>query len=382
MGKILILHDTFLYRGGGERLIIMMAKTLQADIASGFFSPGSYNLEEQGFTWKTFSLMPKIFLHEFTWMPKKLAFVCKNGLRHFGLKWAFNHNARELRRNYDTIILSGDCLSAVRHFKKQKMLYYCHTIPRYLFDQKEAYEKKIPSPILPIYKLLTRYFRKAYQEDLEAVKIILTNSKNTQARIKKFTGKDAEILYPPVDTDFFSPEKNGGQTIDKKKYFLSFARLSSIKRVDQIVLAFQKMPEECLIITYGQNDPERHTIAELARGFANIEMRCSPSDEELRELIRGAQATIYVPEDEDFGMIPIESMACGTPVIGVNEGGLRETIIDGETGILITSEQLEKNICDALQKFSDMHFYPNNCINRAYMFSLHTFQKRLKEYIQ
>ncbi|MCB9806641.1 glycosyltransferase [Candidatus Peribacteria bacterium] len=64
-------------------------------------------------------------------------------------------------------------------------------------------------------------------------------------------------------------------------------------------------------------------------------MRESPSDSELRELIRGAEATIYIPVDEDFGMSPVESMSCGTPVIGVNDGGLKETIIDGETGFLI-----------------------------------------------
>lgn len=290
MTRILVLHDTFLYRGGGERLILMIANALKADIASGFFSSGSYDLREQGFTGKMIPLMPSFFLHDFSWMPKKMAFVCKNGLRHFGLKWAFSVKTRKLKKEYDIIIMSGDCLSAVKNFKRKKVIYYCHTIPRYLFDQKEAYEKKVPKSMLMVYQYMTHTFRKSYLEDLKKIKILLTNSKNTQKRIKTFTKRDATILYPPVDTDFFKPttqdEQSKGQQVANKGYFLSFARLSSIKRVDRIVSAFQNMPQEKLILTYGKNDPEKEKIFGLIEGYKNISAICSPSDEELRELIR------------------------------------------------------------------------------------------------
>ena len=180
-------------------------------------------------------LMPSFFLHEFTWLPKSLAFVLKNGLRHFGLKWAFSVNTRQLAEKYDTIVLSGDCLSAIEHFQGKKILYYCHTIPRYLFDQREEYEKKVPKIMLYVYQFMTARFKKAYLRDLSKINNLLTNSKNTQKRIKYFTGRDADILYPPVDTAFFCPDTTSGI----KTYFLSFARLSSIKRVDRIVTAFQ-----------------------------------------------------------------------------------------------------------------------------------------------
>ena len=188
-----------------------------------------------------------------------MAFIFKNGLRHFGLKWAFSINARKLRNTYDTVILSGDCLSAIGHFQGKKIVYYCHTIPRYLFDQREQYEQKVPKAILPLYRVMTSVFRKAYLRDLSSIKNLLTNSKNTQKRIKTFTDRDADILYPPVDADFFCPP----EIPQEKSYFLSFARLSSIKRVDRIALAFQSMPEEKLIITYGKNDPEKANIESL-----------------------------------------------------------------------------------------------------------------------
>ena len=374
MPKTLIIHDTFLYRGGGERLVLMMANSLNADIASGFFSSWSYNLREQWFTGEMISLMPKFFLHEFTWLPKWLAFVMKNGLRHFGLKWAFSVKTKHLADDYDTVILSGDCLSSVWHFEGKKVIYYCHTIPRYLFDQREEYEKKVPKAMLYVYQFMTSRFKRAYLRDLGKIKTLVTNSKNTQKRIKFFTDRDADILYPPVDTDYFCPDNSPRE----KTYFLSFARLSSIKRVDRIVQAFQGLPNEKLIITYGKNDPDRTKIMALSEKYSNIEMRLSPSDSELRELIRWAKATIYVPVDEDFGMSPVESMSCGTPVIGVNDGGLKESIIDGVTGILIDPRCSPEDIKDAIQELPSKNITQEACIQRAHDFSLVTFTEKLQ----
>jgi glycosyltransferase involved in cell wall biosynthesis len=115
--------------------------------------------------------------------------------------------------------------------------------------------------MLYAYQIMTAVFKKAYLRDLSKIEKLVTNSKNTQKRIKTYTSRDAEILYPPVDTDFFCPR----EITTEKKYFLSFARLSSIKRVDRIVKAFQKMPEEHLIITYGKNDPEKSKIQSLVQ---------------------------------------------------------------------------------------------------------------------
>lgn len=118
--------------------------------------------------------------------------------------------------------------------------------------------------------------------------------------------------------------------------------------------AFQKMSEEKLILTYGKNDPEREKIFSMIEGYKNISAICSPDDEELRQLIQEATATIYVPVDEDFGMSPVESMSCGTPVIGVNDGGLKETIIDGKTGILIHSDCTPGDIAKAVKKIKTL----------------------------
>lgn len=228
--------------------------------------------------------------------------------------------------------------------------------------------------MLYVYQFMTSRFKKAYLHNLAKIKTLLTNSKNTQKRIKYFTGKDAEILYPPVDTNFFCPNN----TPRKKEYFLSFARLSSIKRVDRIVEAFQRLPDEKLIITYGKNDPEKTKITGMIQGYPNIEMILSPDDIQLRDLIRGAKATIYVPVDEDFGMSPVESMACGTPVIGVNDGGLKESIIDGVTGILIDPQCSPNHIQQAIEDLPNKNISESACVQRGYDFSLLTFTEKLR----
>lgn len=105
----------------------------------------------------------------------------------------------------------------------------------------------------------------------------------------------------------------------RKDFFLSFGRLAEFKRVDRIIDAFSQMPDKKLIITYGKNDPIKDELIQQAKGLSNIEFRTNVDDQEAIWLLSNALATIYIPKDEDFGMVPIESMACGTPVIGVDE---------------------------------------------------------------
>lgn len=107
-------------------------------------------------------------------------------------------------------------------------------------------------------------------------------------------------------------------------------------------------------------------------------MKESPSDEELRNLIRGAKATIYVPVDEDFGMSPVESMACGTPVIGVDDGGLKESIINGKTGILINAECSPEDISKAVVAIQTLGNLSSACIERGSDFSLIKFEQTLR----
>jgi glycosyltransferase involved in cell wall biosynthesis len=110
----------------------------------------------------------------------------------------------------------------------------------------------------------------------------------------EFTGRYSIVIYPPVDTGLFVPSD------ERLDYYLSYARLSTIKRIDVIVRAFQQMPDKKLIIHYGINDPQRREIEALIIGYPNIELIHLDTQEELRDKIARSLAVVYVPEDEDF----------------------------------------------------------------------------------
>jgi len=286
-----------------------MWKALKADIASWFFSQGSFNLRKEWFTGKIIPISSEVFT---------------KGLRHIKLKLSFLYKTKFIRE-YDTIIFSGDSISAVRNCSsKSKKIYYCHTPPRYLYDLHDLYKRKVPLYLRPLFLFACIIFRFLYEQDIKKMDLIVTNSLNTQSRIKEFLGLDSKVLYPPVDTKRFT-------LLWQKDYFLSFARLADAKRVDKIVEAFVRIPHERLIVIYGKNDPQKEKIFEISKWHANIDLITLENNDLLYEYIGYARATIYIPIDEDFGMSPIESMSAWKPVLWVNDGGLRETIIHKET---------------------------------------------------
>ncbi len=359
--KTIILHDTFLYKWGWERLIIMMWKVLGADIASGFFSEGSFDLRKEWFTWKMISVSSEIF---------------KKWFRHLKLKWAFLFKTKFLK-DYNIVIFSWDCISAVRNCtKSQKKIYYCHTPPRYIYDLNELYLKKINFLIRPVFKIGFYIFKTLYERDIKKMDLILTNSQNTKDRIKKFLWIDAEILYPPVDLKEFKYKWQWD-------YYLSFARLSTVKRVDRIVEAFKLMKDKKLIVIYGENDPQKQEVMELAKWYRNIEFITLPGNIGFTDYIGNSIATIYIPINEDFGMSPVESMSAWKPVVWVNEWWLKESIIDWKTGILIDSEAKIEDIINAVEfltpeKCLEMK---NDCEKRANDFSLEKFSERLNDLV-
>ncbi len=367
--KIAIIHDAFLYRGGGERLVTLMAKALDADLVSGFFSDGSFDPRALGFEGKTIALGKPVFVK---W------------LRHIVLKWRFFWNARILSE-YDTVIFSGDCLGASRHVHTNaKKIYYCHTPPRYLYDFRTRYLATLPFFLRPIFVIAFTFFARIYEKNLAQFDHIITNSKTVQKRLFDFTGYESEVIYPPTDMSRFAPSSH--PAIQPSNYFLSFARLSPPKRVDLIIEAFVQMPEKFLIFTYGKNDPMKDEIIAKIRNYKNITAIESPDDEKLISLIQHAMATIYIPVDEDFGMSPVESMACGTPVIGSAEWWLLETIIDGKTWKLIKIWDREawilnlKKVIEATTK-DEWQAMKNESIIRAREFSLEKFVERLQSII-
>ena len=241
----------------------------------------------------------------------------------------------EFLKDYDSLIFSGSVAPlAIKNSGATKNIYYCHTPPRFLYDLREYYLDTATLLQKPVLKALMHYLQPRYEDAIGRMDKVFANSINVQTRLKKYLNVEAEVLYPPCDTEGF-------EWMGEGDYFLSTARLEPLKRVDLIVEAFKKMPDKKLIVTSGGS--QLASLKQLAGDAKNITFTGWVSDTELRRLVGNCIATIYIPRDEDFGISPVQSLAAGKPVIGVNEGGLAETVRDFEDGILIsTSPSVEK----------------------------------------
>jgi len=361
--KILIIHDRFMFRGGAERLILIMARALQADIMTEFWIDGeTFNRAEA---------------------PSRLFILDKGNpayevFRYFRAQFNFLFRTRKIVRQYDLVIFSGNnCLITAWHLKtSQKRFVYCHSPVRHVFDLYKKFRTERPE----LWKKVVYYdlgawgIRLIYWLNIWHFKIVLANSKNTQDRLWKYCRKKSQIIHPPIQTNKFKWLAQGD-------YYLSFARVDKLKRVGDVVRAFQKMPDKKLIVASAGDDFEQ--VKKLANGFDNIKILGWQSDEELKELIGNCIATIYIPINEDFGMTPLEGMSAGKPCIGVDEGGLKESIIDEQTGKLIPAKYSIDDIIKAVNWLTKERalLMRENCQARAGKFSQEKFIKSIRELI-
>jgi glycosyltransferase involved in cell wall biosynthesis len=356
--RTLILHDYFLYKGGGERLIITLAKHLNADIATAFIAEDAFDPRDEGINtiqlYKEHKYLSKI--PGFRYIQVNLSFLFKNSFM----------------KDYDLIIHSGDTLTSLIRPMGKTHVAYMHTPPRHLFD---SYQDRINSYgflkklLFVPYAIFNRFRWKWLSKRFD---LIITNSETVQKRIKKYLKQDSVVVYPPCDAIDF---KWKGQ----KDFYFSWARLYPAKRVDMIVKAFTKMPDKNLVV--GSSGPELEKIKNIAEGHENIEIVGWITDEQLLDYLGNCIASIYIPVREDFGMTPVESMTAGKPCIGVNEGGLRETIIDGKTGILIKPDFQVDDIMNAVENLpADKALEMREaCVSRAKEFSTEKFIDGMEE---
>jgi glycosyltransferase involved in cell wall biosynthesis len=159
------------------------------------------------------------------------------------------------------------------------------------------------------------------------------NSSEVQARIRRFWGRGARVVNPPVDVDYFSSAP-AAQRDQPRSYLLGVGRFVGYKNFDLIIEIADAARMPLVIAGSGPDEARLRRLA--AKSTTPVTFEIQPSRERLRELYWGARALLF-PVHEDFGLIPIEAQACGTPVIGLKRGGLLETVVDGSTGALVDS---------------------------------------------
>ncbi len=351
--KVIVLHDYFESLEGGGRLSSVLAQGLPASLGYGFARARHpfLNVSQPQHDLRAHSAIP-------LWRQFKLA-------RTFARRTAF-------LKDYDTVIYSGFYTPlAVPHHPSGRNILYCHTPPRFIYDQRDFYLERLPFYLRPALQAFIDYLQPRYEDAIAQMDILIANSQNVRRRIKHYLGKDALIIYPPCDTARFIWQSQGD-------YYLSTGRLDPLKRVDLIIKAFLKMPQKRLIVASGGEEFQR--LQRLAKNASNIHLTGWLDETQLAALVGNAIATLYLPKDEDFGMSPLESMAAGKPVIGVAEGGLLETMIPEQTGLLLESQPSIEAICQAVESMTPQRALKMReaCQAQAQRFRTEVFLDKMK----
>ncbi len=275
-------------------------------------------------------------------------------------------------KKYDLIIsITSALVKGVKTNKNQLHICYCNTPTRYLWVDSEEYVKNAPIPffVRPLMPLVLSYLRKW---DLKASKrpdYFIGNSKNVQKRIQKYYHRNSDIIYPMTDVKKFKPAKTIGD------YYLLVSRIEPYKRVDMVIDAFRGLSENLKIIGSGTKKEQMAMSAPK-----NIEFIGRLSDKELSKMYAEAKAVIF-PQEEDFGIVPVEAMAAGRPAIAYAKGGALETIVPGKTGEFFYP-QTTKALKKVIKKFNPKKYKPEECVKQAQKFDKSLFKEQILEYIK
>lgn len=276
---------------------------------------------------------------------------------------------------YDLIISSSHSVAkGVKTRKDQLHICYCHTPMRYAWDDSEYYlnEADLNKGIKgKLAKMTLKYLRKWDLKSANNVNYFIANSKHIAGKIKRIYRRDADVIYPPVDVKKFS------LVTEKEDFYVTASRLVPYKRIDMIVDAFANMLDKKLVVI--GSGPEKEKI--LSKATPNIDVIGYQDFDALRDYMEKAKAFVFAAI-EDFGIIVVEAMACGTPVIAGNYGGTAESVVDGITGILFKEQSIEA-IEEAVKKFDVISHSINyqEIRNRSEIFSREAFESNIKNYV-
>lgn len=259
---------------------------------------------------------------------------------------------------------------------RQLHVSYCHTPMRYAWDKYFEYLNQSGLGFIKrtAMRLFMHYIRFTDLASSFRVDHFIANSKTVAARINKHYRRNAEVIYPPVDCDKFAIGNSAARGT-ASSYFLFVGQLIPYKKPDLAVRAFNELGLELVIAGTGQMEKQLKKIA-----GPNIKFAGRVDDARLKELYRDCAALVF-PNEEDFGIVPVECMASGRPVIALNLGGAAETVIDGKTGILFDGCD-EKSLVLAVKRFISErgHFEPQKIREHALSFSRDVFKEKIRSF--
>lgn len=274
---------------------------------------------------------------------------------------------------YDLVVSSSHFVAkGVITSPDQLHIAYIYSPIRYAWDLYHEYNKigALGSGLknlfmkIWLHKMRIWDFTSSYRPDY-----LIADSKFIQKRIQKAWRRESVVVYPPVELD---------STIyceKKEDYYVTLSRLVEYKRIDIIIEAFNQMPDKKLVIIGDGRLKEKLQ----SQAHQNIVFKGYLPRQEAMGVVSKAKAFIFMPK-EDFGIVPIEAQACGTPVIAYGEGGAKETVLENKTGIFV-QDQTAKSLKEAILKFESFKISPKDCKEYVQKFSPLKFEKSIRDFI-
>ena len=363
--KIAIVHDWLTNMGGAENVVLALHEAFpHAPIYTSTFTPETTpafkNLDIRT-TWLQNLPGPLRKLHKFFPMLRVKAF------QDLDLS------------EFDIIISSSSAESKQIHKTRSNQVHicYCHTPIRYYWSHYDEYKKdpgfgKLNWLVRLAMPFMVPSLKKADYQAAQKVDVFIANSSEVQKRIKKYYGKSSTVIHPPVDVDRFTPERERGD------YYVALGRQVPYKRIDLAVAAATQLGIPLRV--YG-NGSEHQRLVDMAGPTVQFftDRFGDASDDAVTKALNSAKGYIF-PAEEDFGIVQVEALAAGAPVIGYGKGGTLDIVQDGESGILF-HEQTVNAVADAIVKAERTTFLPGTLRRKARRFDKGLFITKIRKVV-
>jgi len=353
--KVAIVHYWLVNMRGGEKVVEALCELFpDADIFTHVYDPSA--------------ISDKINRHNI-----RTTFIQKlpGATHHYQKYLPFMPLALEQLdlRNYDIVISSESGPSKGVLVSPDTMhICYCHTPMRYIWNMYHEYRLSLSVLGQKIWAVISSFIRQWDYMNSQRVDHFIANSYNVQQRIRRYYGRESEVIYPPLDFSRFSVNKS-------EDFYLFVGQLNPYKKADLAVRAFNRCNKKLIVIGDGSQKRYLEKIA-----GTNISLLGKLPDLAVADYYSRCKALIF-PGEEDFGITPLEAMASGRPVIAYGKGGALETVIDGKTGVFFHNQN-ESSLINAIEEAENNHWDVDYLRKYAKQFDTAITKKRLQSFIE
>jgi glycosyltransferase involved in cell wall biosynthesis len=355
--KLALAHEYFAARGGAEHVVdVLHAMWPEAPVYTFFHDRRRYG-DLAGWDLRT------SFLQQFP----------IGGGVHRILLPLYPRAARRLRVAEDTdlvLVSTSAFIKGLALPERTVEVAYCHSPTRYLWDWSDEYvREEVPAPLRgPVGELLAG-LRETDRGFATRVDRWIANSAVVADRIRRYYGRESEVVHPPIDVNAFTPQRERGD------FWVYVGRLSAYKRADIAVRAFATLGMRLVVVGEGR---ERGSLEEIARD--NVAFAGHLDDATLRQLLGAARGLIF-PAEDDFGIVCVEALASGAPVVALAAGGAQEIVRDGLDGALVATPDVDA-FTEAVLRVEKRAWDPEALRESARRFDLPRFKARVRQIVE